>query len=75
VLKMVGTVTSLDGQTQAEATLEGLVKVVKDAEDLGVSLANLLIKNGAESILVDIKKDRAAKQATQNIPVTVDTVQ
>jgi hydroxymethylbilane synthase len=75
LLKMVGTVTSLDGQIQAEATLEGSVKDVQDAEGLGISLADLLVKNGAESILADIKKDRAAKQATQNVPVPVDTVQ
>ncbi|PVF93422.1 porphobilinogen deaminase [Serendipita vermifera] len=75
VLKMVGTVTSLDGQIQAEAALEGNIKGVKDAEDLGVSLANLLVKNGAESILADIKKDRVAKQAMQNVSVPVDSTQ
>jgi hydroxymethylbilane synthase len=67
-LKIVGTVTSLDGATQVEATVDEVVTGVEDSEALGRKLAENLIANGAGTILDDIKKDRAAKQIKANIP-------
>jgi hydroxymethylbilane synthase len=68
-LKIVGTVTSLDGATQVEATVDEAVTGAEESEALGRKLAEKLIANGAGAILDDIKKDRAAKQVKANIPV------
>jgi hydroxymethylbilane synthase len=70
VLKMVGTVTSLDGAIHVESTVEDAIKGIEGAEALGRKLGNQLIASGADVVLDDIKKDRQAKQIKQNIPVT-----
>ncbi|KAI8900274.1 porphobilinogen deaminase, dipyromethane cofactor binding domain-containing protein [Globomyces pollinis-pini] len=60
-LKLIGSVTSLDGSRQLRHELEtelveGFENQVSAAEQLGVSLANVLLEMGAESILKEIRK-------------------
>lgn len=74
-LRMVGTVTSLNGTVHVEATVEESIDGVEAAEALGHKLGDLLVANGADVVLEDIKKDRQAKQIKQNIPVTSETSQ
>jgi hydroxymethylbilane synthase len=70
ILKMVGTVTSLDGAIHVESTVEEAINGVEDAEALGRKLGEQLMASGADVVLDDIKKDRHAKQIKQDIPVT-----
>lgn len=69
-LKITGTVTSLDGATQVEATVDETVSNIEESETLGRKLAEVLISNGAGAILDDIKKDRALKQANLAPPAS-----
>ncbi|KIM32708.1 hypothetical protein M408DRAFT_20071 [Serendipita vermifera MAFF 305830] len=74
-LKLVGTVTSLDGSVHIEATVDEVIDGVDAAEALGRKLGDQLIANGAGVVLDDINKDRQAKQVKQNIPVTNEVSQ
>ena len=47
-LTLTGVLLSLDGKTRIEQTAKGLVA---DAEDVGIQVAELLLSNGAESLL------------------------
>jgi porphobilinogen deaminase len=66
-LVMTGTVTSLDGKHHVEVTHEGSVKSVEDATLRGKELAEKLMEKGADVILAEVKKDRAAKQTQQAV--------
>lgn len=71
-LKIVGTVTSLDGAEQVEAIVDEGVSNAAEAEGLGKILAGKLIDNGAGKILDEIKKDRATQQAKAGEAVDVE---
>lgn len=62
-LQITGTVTSLNGQTHIEATVDEKVSNIEEAEQVGKKLAQILIGKGADVVLEDIKRDKAAKQA------------
>ncbi|KAG8785965.1 porphobilinogen deaminase [Serendipita sp. 397] len=72
-LKITGTVTSLDGLTHVAATIEEDINSIEDAEAVGRRLAEELKASGADAILEDIKKDRAAKQQTTTSPLATTT--
>lgn len=65
VLKLTGCVTSMDGRSHVEYTLEDKVESLDDAEGKGVKLAKILLEAGAKGILDEIKADRQRKMAMQ----------
>lgn len=58
VLKLTGCVTAVDGQNHVEHTLEEVVRSPEDAEQVGKTLAKILLDSGARKILDDINVDR-----------------
>ena len=60
-MKITGCVTSIDATKHVQHTLEGDVRSVGDAEDLGSKLARVLLENGGKAILDDINIDREKK--------------
>ncbi|KAH8101610.1 porphobilinogen deaminase [Cristinia sonorae] len=61
VLKVTACVTSLNGDRHVQHSLEGVVKSTKDAEALGVKIAETLKEKGAKEILDEINVDREKK--------------
>ncbi|KAJ8495185.1 hypothetical protein ONZ51_g1879 [Trametes cubensis] len=61
VLKMIGAVTSLEGDKHVEHTIEAQVHTVEEAEAIGVRLAQMLKETGGKEILEEIKADREQK--------------
>lgn len=57
-LKITGCVTSIDATKHVQHTLEGDVKSLSDAEDLGAKLAKVLLESGGKTILDEIDVDR-----------------
>ncbi|KAI0073822.1 porphobilinogen deaminase [Panus rudis PR-1116 ss-1] len=58
VLRIYGCVTSLDGRTHVQQETAGIVKSFKEAEEMGIRLAKILIEGGAKEILDEINEDR-----------------
>ncbi|TEB15913.1 porphobilinogen deaminase, partial [Coprinellus micaceus] len=58
VLKVTGCVTSLNGEEHIEHTIEEKVASPEDAEEVGRSLAQVLVSIGAKKILDDINTER-----------------
>ena len=56
VLTLVGCVTSVDGIAHVQEVLEERVSSLSEAEKVGEKLAEVLLQNGANSILEGIKK-------------------
>ncbi|KAH9855788.1 porphobilinogen deaminase [Lenzites betulinus] len=67
-LDIVGCVTSLEGETHVEHSIEAEVHSGEEAEAIGAKLATVLIETGARAILDDINTDRDKKilQAKEN---------
>jgi len=65
VLRLTGCVTSLDGRSHVEHTLEDKVESLDDAEGEGVKLAKILLEDGAKGILDEINADKKRKIVTQ----------
>lgn len=57
-LKITGCVTSIDATKHVQHTLEGDVRSLGDAEDLGAQLAKVLLESGGKAILDEINVDR-----------------
>jgi hydroxymethylbilane synthase len=57
-LRLVGTITALDGQRHVQREVERDVSSPEQGEELGAQLAEALMKSGGEEILSDITKDR-----------------
>ena len=57
-LKITGCVTSIDATKHVQHTLEGDVRSLGDAEDLGAALAKVLLQSGGKAILDEINIDR-----------------
>lgn len=61
ILKLLGTVTSLDGTKHVEHVLEEAVESLEAAEEVGKKLAGILIKTGAREILEEIERDKVSR--------------
>jgi hydroxymethylbilane synthase len=73
-LRLVGTVTALDGKRHVEQEIEGEVSSPERAEELGAQLAKTLIESGGREIFDEITKDRERRGVTgqvQNIDAAV----
>ncbi|KAK7688232.1 hypothetical protein QCA50_008602 [Cerrena zonata] len=57
-LKITGCITSIDATKHVQHTLEGDVRSLSDAEDLGAKLAKVLLESGGKAILDEINVDR-----------------
>lgn len=57
-MKITGCVTSIDALKHVQHTLEGDVRSLGDAEDMGANLAKVLLESGGKAILDDINVDR-----------------
>lgn len=57
-LRLVGTITAVDGQRHVEKEIEREVSSPEQAEELGAQVAKALIENGGREILDQIAKDR-----------------
>ena len=57
-LKITGCVTSINATKHVQHTLEGDVRSLGDAEDLGAALAKVLLQSGGKAILDEINIDR-----------------
>jgi len=64
-LRLVGTITAVDGQRHVEQEIEREVKSAEEAEELGAQVARLLIEAGGREILDDVAKDRERRGADQ----------
>lgn len=62
-LRLVGTITALDGQRHVEREIEKDVSSPNLGEELGVQLANALVESGGREILDEITKDREGNTA------------
>ena len=63
VLRLTGCVTSVDGRSHVEHTLEDRVESLDDAEEEGVKLAKKLLEDGAKGILDEMNAYRQRKVA------------
>ncbi|KDQ54934.1 hypothetical protein JAAARDRAFT_196311 [Jaapia argillacea MUCL 33604] len=66
-LTITGCVTSLQGDSHVQHTIQGDVQSTAQAEELGTKLARILIDTGAKQILNDITKDRASKVVQESL--------
>ena len=57
-LRLVGTITALDGQRHVERKIERDVSSPEGGEELGAELAKTLVESGGKEILDEITKDR-----------------
>ncbi|KAI9445510.1 hypothetical protein H4582DRAFT_932196 [Lactarius indigo] len=57
-LRLMGTITALDGQRHVEREIEQDVSSLERAEELGAQLAKSLVESGGREILDEITKDR-----------------
>ena len=64
-LRLVGTITAVDGQRHVEQEIGREVKSAGEAEELGAQVARLLIEAGGKEILDDVAKDRERRGAGQ----------
>lgn len=62
-LSLTGSVTSLTGQAHIQCSKTMDVRTPEEAEALGESVAQELLKNGAKPILEEIGKDREVRNA------------
>lgn len=60
-LKIIGSVTSIDGLQHVVEEMKEMLKSVDDAEDMGSRLARQLLASGAKQILDEITKDRESR--------------
>ncbi|KAH9964527.1 porphobilinogen deaminase [Russula dissimulans] len=73
-LRLVGTITAVDGRRHVEQEIVREVSSEEQAEELGALVAKALIEAGGREILAEVAKDREQRQATgaaeeQNIDV------
>ena len=64
-LRLVGTITAVDGQRHVEQEIGREVKSPEEAEELGAQVAKQLIEAGGREILDDVAKDRERRGAGQ----------
>ena len=64
-LRLVGTITAVDGQRHVEQEIGREVKSPEEAEELGAQVARQLIEAGGKEILDDVAKDRERRGAGQ----------
>lgn len=64
-LRLVGTITAVDGQRHIEQEIGREVKSPEEAEELGAQVAKQLIEAGGREILDDVAKDRERRGAGQ----------
>ncbi len=57
-LRLVGTITAIDGQRHVEQEIEQDVSSPEQGEELGAQLAKALVGSGGREILDEITKDR-----------------
>jgi len=57
-LRLVGTITAIDGQRHVEREIEQDVSSPERVEELGAQLAKVLVESGGREILDEITKDR-----------------
>lgn len=73
-LRLVGTITAVDGSHHVERDIGHLVTSPDEAEDLGAEVAKELINIGGRKILEEVAKDReqrAAETEAQNVDTAV----
>jgi hydroxymethylbilane synthase len=74
-LRLVGTITAVDGSRHVEQEIAREVSSPEEAEELGVQVAKALIEVGGREILNEVAKDReqrAAGEATGSVVQNVD---
>jgi hydroxymethylbilane synthase len=64
-LRLVGTITAVDGQRHVEQEIGREVKSAEEAEEVGAQVARLLIEAGGKEILDEVAKDRERRGAGQ----------
>jgi hydroxymethylbilane synthase len=64
-LRLVGTITAMDGRRHVEQEIGRLVRSPEEAEALGVLVAKALIEAGGREILDEVAKDRERRSATE----------
>ncbi|KAH9005935.1 hypothetical protein EDB86DRAFT_2877210 [Lactarius hatsudake] len=65
-LRLVGTITALDGQRHVEREIEQDVSGPERAEELGAQLAKSLVESGGREILDEITKDRQGRAVEES---------
>lgn len=73
-LRIMGSVTSIDGQQHVVEEIEEEVGNLEQAEGLGSRLAALLMAKGAKAILDDITKDRETRMGENKTAEEVSTL-
>ncbi|KAI0307512.1 porphobilinogen deaminase [Multifurca ochricompacta] len=65
-LRLVGTITAIDGQRHVEREIDGEVSSPEHADELGTQLAKALIATGGRELLDEITKDREQRVGQVN---------
>ncbi|KAI0271602.1 porphobilinogen deaminase [Gloeopeniophorella convolvens] len=74
-LRLVGTITAIDGQRHVEHEIEEDVSSPEQAEDVGARLAKVLIETGGREILEDITKDRERRGGEEKTTEEVQKIE
>ena len=69
-LRLVGTITALDGQRHVEREIEQDVSSPEQGEQLGEQLAKALVEAGGREILDEITKDRERRAGESEVQKT-----
>jgi hydroxymethylbilane synthase len=64
-LRLVGTITAVDGQRHVEQEIAREVGSPEEAEELGAQVATALVEAGGREILDEVAKDREQRSAGQ----------
>jgi hydroxymethylbilane synthase len=64
-LRLVGTITAVDGQRHVEQEIAREVRSPKEAEELGAQVATALVEAGGREILDEVAKDREQRSTGQ----------
>lgn len=69
-LRLVGTITALDGQRHVEREIEQDIGSAEQGEQLGEQLARVLVEAGGREILDEITKDRERRAEESEVQKT-----
>ena len=73
-LRLVGTITAVDGRSHVEREIERVVASEEQAEELGAQVAKELIDIGGKEILEQVARDREQQRATGTEAKSTDAV-
>ncbi|KAA1468424.1 porphobilinogen deaminase [Dentipellis sp. KUC8613] len=74
-LRIVGTITAIDGQQHVEHEIVEVLTSTEDAEDVGARLARVLIETGGRDILQEIEKDRESRAGEEKTKEEVHKIE